>query len=71
MTHINLNSLNQFNINSYEEARAAIRDLELEVLILGKKIRKVFIDAWYNLPSKIEKHMKQFGNMLEDAFRID
>ena len=71
MTHINLNSLNQFNINSYEEARAAIRDLELEVLILGKKIRKVFIDAWYNLPSKIEKHMKRIGNMLEDAFRID
>ena len=71
MADINLGNLSQFDINSYEEAKAVIRDLELEFLILGKRIRRVLTEYVETLPGKIAKHMKSVGNMLEDAFRVD
>lgn len=71
MADINLGNLNQFDINSYEQARAVIRDLELEFLILGKKIRKIMKDSLETLPGKIHKHVKSIGNMLSDAFQVD
>lgn len=71
MADINLNSLNQLNIHSYEDAKAVILDLELELLILGKKIRKVFIDAWYAIPGKLQSSIKKMANMLSDAFQVD
>ncbi len=71
MADINLNSLNQLNIDSYEDAKAVILDLELELLILGKKIRKVFIDAWYAIPGKLQSSIKKMASMLSDAFQVD
>lgn len=71
MADIILGKASQFDIDSYEEARAVIRDLELEFLILGKKIRKVIREAMAALPEKIYKQIKSIGDMLSDAFRVD
>lgn len=71
MADIILGKESQFDIDSYEEARAVIRDLELEFLILGKKIRRVIRESMAALPGRIHKQIKSIGNMLSDAFRVD
>jgi len=71
MADIHMDSLNQFQIDTYEEAKAVLKDLGLEFLILGKKIRKVFIDAKDALPGQLHRKIKSIGNMLMDAFRVD
>ena len=71
MADINWGNLSQFDIDSYEEARALIRDLELEFLILGKRIRKAFRESMEAFPGKLHRQLKNLGNMLSDAFAID
>lgn len=71
MAEYNLEYLAQNSIDTYADAREIIRDLEKELLILGKKIRKVMKDMAASLTGKLYSHLKGIGTMLTDAFRVD
>lgn len=71
MADINLEFLTQQEIGSFGEAAAVIRDLEKDILILGKRIKKLMKELHRSLMGKLRSQIKSIGSMLMDAFRVD
>ncbi len=71
MADINLEFLTQQEIGSFGEAAAVIRDLEKDILILGKRIKKLMKELHQSLMGKLRSQIKSIGSMLMDAFRVD
>ena len=71
MADINLELMTQQEIGSYGEAVEVIRDLEKDILILGKRLRKIIRELGQSMMGKLRSQIKSIGRMLTDAFRID
>lgn len=71
MADINLENLSRFDIESVEDAKAAIRELEIDFLIFCKRIKRFFKAYKKVLPEKIQRKFEKLGKMIANAFRVD
>lgn len=60
-----------YPITYLKEAQEVFEALEVELLVLGKRIRKALKDELLTLPNKIGGVFRSMGKMLEDAFRVE
>ncbi len=60
-----------FNVDSYQDAITLLKELDVEFIKLGKRIRRTMDEFQVSQAQKAWTSVKKFGHTIEDAFRVE